>query len=562
MKPTSSLTRFWLRAAPLLALLVYSALAFYQLALPGLYYDEALDLPQAVQLARGEPVVLMPKDPGVTVLGRTLPLMVIDYVGAVNTYLMTGVFAALGIGWFSIRWFEVAVGAVILALGVRLARGWFGSSTAVVTGLLLAVSPSFLFWSRMGISVTHVMAVASLGSLVLIGRWARGGRQPGRLWLLFAAGLLLGLGVWAKLLFVWWWAALAALHLTVNLERRWFTRAAWARGEIFGAPWQAWGAGALGVLVGAAPLVYYNARTGETLALLQAAWSSPTSYGVNNLDFLANLGARLSQFRVFLDGSYFWYNGGLHANSGALSLYLAAAAMVLYGFGEWTPARRRRGLAVLVVMLVVNVLGAFTVSGIWATHLYILFPFPQMLAALAVVALWRLRPDAAAWAWAGRLAAGVLAITLAYGEARTTWDYHGDLTRPGGPGRFSDAIYALADYLDQNGVAAPAALDWGLEKNIYVLTGGRVQPAEIFGYSAEPDAGFRERVQALLCDGCVFLNVDAAYAVYPREAAFRQIAAEQGYVVAEAETVVFRERSGQPAFFLYRVRDATGAAPR
>jgi len=64
MKPTSSLTRFWLRAAPLLALLVYSALAFYQLALPGLYYDEALDLPQAVQLARGEPVVLMPKDPG------------------------------------------------------------------------------------------------------------------------------------------------------------------------------------------------------------------------------------------------------------------------------------------------------------------------------------------------------------------------------------------------------------------------------------------------------------------------------------------------------------------
>lgn len=528
-----------LKSASVLAILLYLALAAHQLGLPGLYYDEALDLPQAVQLAHGWSVTLFPKDPGVNILGYTFPVMVIDYVGAVNTYLMAALFAFTGGHWVAVRWFQVLVGALIVAFSFRLARHWFGPLVAVIATLLLAVNPSFIFWSRMGISVTHIMALCSLGSLLLFTRHAprftfHVSRFTLSLHPLFFAGLLLGLGVWAKFLFVWWIAALGVVYVV-------FCSQHWRRG-----PWRDWLAVGAGALVGAAPLLYYNLKTSETLNLLLNSLNNPTPNGVNNQNFLANFQARLEQFRIWLDGSYFWYNGGLHANEWALLLYGTALVLVLMEVvRSGRGVQQQRALALLLILAVILVLSSFTVSGIWATHLFILFPIPQIGVALA-----------AAWLLGKRI--GVLALILPLAlfvlDARVTFDYHADLARTGGPGRFSFAIYEFANYLDQNNLHTPAALDWGLEKNTFVLTDGRVQPIEIFGYSAEPDEGFRERILASLCDGCAFINVDVAYAVYPRESAFRQIVAEAGYRVADEETMVFRERSGQPAFYIYRVR--------
>jgi hypothetical protein len=153
----------------------------------------------------------------------------------------------------------------------------------------------------------------------------------------------------------------------------------------------------------------------------------------------------------------------------------------------------------------------------------------------------------------------VLVLGLFAGDLSTTEHYYASLVKLGGYGRFSDAVYAFADTLDAEQITSPAALDWGLQKNIFVLTNGRVQPIEIFGYSPEPDEGFPERVEAMLCDGCVFITVDPRYAVYPREAAFREIAAKLGYEVILDERDIFREHSGQPAYLLYRVHQANSS---
>src|SRR5207245_7788263 len=87
--------------------------------------------------------------------------------------------------------------------------------------------------------------------------------------------------------------------------------------------------------------------------------------------------------------------------------------------------------------------------------------------------------------WATRLFSAVLVLSLFVGDLSATWRYHASLAKFGGYGRFSDAVYALAQALDTQQITSPAALDWGMEKNIFVLTNGRVQPIEIFGYSAE-----------------------------------------------------------------------------
>jgi hypothetical protein len=542
------------RLLPYAALWIYSALAFHQILLPGFYYDEALDLPPALQMARGWPVALFPHDPGLSLFGRTFPLMILDYVGTVNTYLLTPIFALAGASGFVVRAFEVAIGLVMLALSGRLAREWFGWGAAGLTTLFVAGNPSFIFWSRMGISVTSVMGLCSLGSLLGVEQWARSGRAR---WLL-VAGLLLGLGLWAKFLFVWWLAAAGAVYAALEWKRWLPRRAALARGEIPGVGWRAWAAGIFGFLIGTGPLIYYNLKTGKTVELLLNALNAPTSYGVNNLRLLDNLRAALEQFRIFLDGSYFWYNGQIHFNPWAYSIYLFSGLGAAALCRRWPLRVRRRALASLILVAAVVVQSAFTVSGIWATHLFILIPFPQMLAALAVLGLWRLGAGARRPVrWSALLAAAALASALAGGDLSATLGYHRSLARTGGIGRFSDAVYALARYLEQQRLTTPAALDWGMEKNLLILTDGRVQPQEIFGYSAEPDEGFRERVEAALCDGCAFINTDSRYAVFPREAAFRELAAAAGYEVVLDENAIFRERSGQAAFLVYRVRPKT-----
>ncbi len=551
---------------PLLALLLYGGLALYQLKLPGFYYDEALDLPPTLQLIHDQPVELMPYDPGLNVFGRTLPLMILDYLGTVNTYLLLPVFALIGASGVTVRLFEVAIGVIIIALSHRLGRDWFGSGIAHLTALLLAVNPSFIFWSRMGISVTSVMAICSLGSLLALTRWKRSG---GPHWMGIAGGLL-GIGLWAKFLFLWWLIALGAVYVLLELPRNQVSRLSRNLVSATG--------GGIAFLIGAGPLIYFNVLTGKTVENISNALKAPTDHGINNLNVLDNFRAALDQFRIFLDGSYFWYNGEIQSNPWAVRIFVASLIVVGLLIWRWPRAEQRRTLAVLILMTAIIVQSAFTVSGIWATHDFILVPFPQLIVALAAFGLWHLlkvinHQDTKAQRtpseslvssslsgssghfikWAARLFGGVLVLGLFIGDLSTTERYYASLVKLGGYGRFSDAVYTFADTLNAEQITSPAALDWGLQKNIFVLTNGRVQPIEIFGYSPEPDEGFPERVEAMLCNGCVFISVDPRYAVYPRETAFREIATKLGYEVILDERDIFREHSGQPAYLLYRV---------
>ena len=152
-----------------------------------------------MQLLRGQPVTLE-RGVGIWVGNTAFPVMIMDYVGAVNTYLMLPFFALLGVNVYSLRLMTVVAAAVTLVLGYRVGARFFGPSVALVAILLLAVHPSFVFWSRMGITVTSVMTVFSLGSLLaFLNWWDRRGRR-----FLALGCLLLGLGLWAKLLFLWW----------------------------------------------------------------------------------------------------------------------------------------------------------------------------------------------------------------------------------------------------------------------------------------------------------------------------------------------------------------------
>lgn len=543
---------FWIARDGLLAglaVVLFLALSLKNIDLPALYYDEALDVVPAMQLVQGTPVEAV-RGAGVDIGGRTLPLMVMDYVGTVNTYLAVPLFALLGVSVTSVRLLPVLLAALSLLLGYRLASRLFDWRVAAGATLLLAVDPSYVFFSRMGIHVTSVMTVFALGSLLAVLRWRDDGRKR---WLALG-GLLLGLGLWAKVLFLWWIIALAIMWGATTLSSQLAARSA---SKLSPAPSQrrTLRLSSLltilaGLLTGALPLIAFNLLSGGTLVSFGRN-ALVTEHGVNNLDVAGNLAAAVQSFIVLLDGRYFWFMGEQVANRAnvvAFAAAVAASLILIRRRPQW-----RGGLLLIGVLIAVIVAeSAFTVSGIWATHLYILLPLPQIMIALGAVLLAdTLAPRLAPWLPWGRAAIVVLLLgALMLASYRTDAAYYAAVERTGGLSRFSDAVYKLAEWLDKRQAGPVYAVDWGIQKNVQILTQGRVNPIELSGYAGEPPDAFVRRAEKALADhSAVFILHSKEDTVYELYGLFAATAERMGLQLKIIDAT--RDRSGAPVHVMW-----------
>ncbi|MDW8351847.1 MAG: glycosyltransferase family 39 protein [Anaerolineae bacterium] len=573
------------------ALVIFLVFSLHQLHLPGFYYDEALDLAPMLDVMSGRQPELLR---GIGV-GR-FPVMLLDYMGSLGGYLTLPFMGLFGPGYVAARAQPIFFSCVTIVLAWLLARRWFGYGVAGVAVLLLAVNPSFIWFSRQGISVTSVMTVFSIGALLLLDEVIRiesgesadvthATRVRGRV-LALIAGVLIGLGLWAKLLFLRWMIVLVIIGALFLLTRSRAARRIQGQREHLIALAPALLCVVIGITIGASPLIYYNLvgllRDGQawTITLLLDSLTRPTQqFGVNNLDFFHNIRKAVDDARVFVDGSYFWYNGIPFSNVYAVPTLIGSAivggGMAIIrgrGLGDLQPAQQgkrdeaRRFFAILAGIATLVVLGAFTVSGLWSTHQFIMLPLPQLVVACAAV--WLAESITNRVIGRGATESGeryplrtlaslaLVALLLGLPFSRDIWvneQHHATLARTGGSGRFSDAIYKLADWLDANGVHQPVALDWGIEKNLRVLTADRVRPVEIFGFSEQADEGFRRRAAEMLQDPSRrYIVLWERFAVYNRRQDFTEIANRMGRQVVE--TFIAHEKSGLPVYVVLEAR--------
>ncbi len=676
---------------------VFLSICLYQITLPGLYTDEAFDVIPTMQMLLGHPVELQRN---VLHLGSlSLPLMSSsDYQGVTSTYLALPFFMIGGINVVSLRVMTVLVGALAIVLAFFLARSWFGRAEARLTVLLLATSPGWIFWSRLGVYVVSEVVPIGTGALLAFTAWVR--RRPfgDRNGQLYLGMFLLGLGLTTKLLFLWFIAAAAVCAVIIWGLPVWEQRKEWLQKRVH---WLriAILAG-IAFCVGAFPFLLYNLLTrGTYLVLRQGVSSASTSQGVNNTALLRNLWTETDAFRVLLDGSYFWFQGvfgrvyfnpltlsafalsavGLAAialtdrrrgearssrlvivGGGSLAIALLVAIMIaltsvgqtpallaavvillsiagvaailaatlrreggagavcllllavtavagavwwLGGSGRpegaapgawlglwpidtvgivfWLaggclvllmaagrrPARHDRALAVSLAFIgLVVAQSAVTLSGLWSTHLLLLLPLPQMvIAAFAIAAgrrvahLWRprlnyLRVNIKA------VPAILLVGSILLLDLGVDYSYHHDLALTGGGSTFSDAIYTLADYLEQRPQDKVVAMDWGFKRPLQFLTLEKVNPIEAYGYSATPSPGFYTGLRDLLTDpNTLYLfhgygpnDIARTGTAYPRYEAFMSEVAREGKTAILEKT--FTHRDGGPVYEVYSVK--------
>jgi hypothetical protein len=531
---------------------LFLLLAGYQLGLPGLHYDEAKEAGvNAMELLTGAPVTAF-RGASLQIGSTALPLMVQDYIGALNVYLSLPFLAITGIGVPNLRFLSLTLAVLALLFLERAVSEWSQlhasrltplapcptpiSLASLITLTLLVASPSFVFWNRQGIFVTNATLPAVYCVIWLGLRWLRTGEDRSLIGATFAAGLAL----YAKLLSIW-----LILPFVLCLGIGWL----WRRSSP--APRLRISVILAALLAGVIPLlpfVIFNGQTGGTFRTIGANLGQ-SYYGVNNADLLANLPMRLDQLITSLEGGQFWYLGALHGNGWAPWLWAAAVIA-----GLLPRSRALVGPPLLLLALAV-LLSLFTVSDLFITHYALIHPLAVAVAGIALVSLFPADSMARRFTQARTAILGAAIILWFALDLSATVAYHRDLARSGGLSDHADTTYHLAYHLRYNGLGAPIALDWGVDAPVRYLSEGTVQPIEIFGYVsvAAPDDDFLQRLDPFLANpNNVYLLRAPGQAVFEgrREIFLAQVEALGKEAILER---TFTQRDGAPLFELWRV---------
>jgi hypothetical protein len=536
---------YW--AIVLVVALVFVLLAGWRVRVPGLYYDELFQETTALAFVKGgfgsQAAVL----PGtqISLLGHPLPVMANSYIGAVKTIAFSPVAAVFGITPASVRFFTISVAALSLLAYAAFARVLFrNAAVAAVATALLALDPSFVFFSRVDFGPSVFMFLLKAVALWQLAVWWR----TRRLSSLVLGSLALGLGVYDKANFLW---IAVAIPLAALLVRAREVRARLDRRQL------AFAAGAF--LVGSLPLIVYNLAWPPRTLVPVLHGSLHIAGGSQAGGPITQLHQRFEQLIDLLDGSTIvGLLGGLGHRPPLLPILCGiAAAGILVASADRRLRERLVGARFVVFAgLLVLLASALTPGGSYAHHVLLTYPFPHLSLAVFAVelrALARERLGAAASGALAAVAVAAVAAALAVSGA-TDVKLLSRLSQTGGSGNFSDAIYDLDRYLTTNSGDDPfVAVDWGIYQNLIGLSQGRLRGDEVWLELSRPSPDLERYRTELTSPTTRYVLHATNMTNFPRaKQRFFQVVRESG---RRARLVkVLDSRDGQRVFEVYRVR--------
>ena len=431
---------------------------------------------------------------------QIIPLMLMDYVGALKSWLYWPIFAIFKPSAESLRWPVLIIGAITLGLFYLLLDRIAGPRAALGGCFLLATDTMFLMTTEFDwgpVAIQHLMLVTAC---LLFLQFARSDSRKSLLFGCFA----LGLGLWDKALFAWIIDGLCVAAVVV------FPKEVWRRLTL-----KNLSVALAGFLLGAWPLLVFNARHHWPTIRNNVAISG------------GNMAQKVEALKRTMDGStLFWYmvndvsttppepserwlehvSRGIavltrepHRNFLLPALLLSLLAAPLWG------TSRRAILFALVFMAVTWMQMALTKNaGGSAHHAVLLWPFPQFVVALALAAAsqrWMRR--GARW---GSAAFGAVIAFLCVTNLLVTNEYLACFSRYGPALAWSDAIYPLSNSL-RNETRDVIVMDWDIYDSLLLLQRGAIHLRSGFFEVMNGASGEQQRIESLLADrGAVFVT--------------------------------------------------------
>lgn len=502
--------------------IIFLVLASQNLVLPGVEFDEVLKATVAMDIVHG-------RDTGLNSLklyGKNFFIMMNPYDGPVEVYSFIPFYYLSGINLYSMRMSKIFWGLVEVILFFYFAKAFFNKKVAYIATTMFATMPTVIFYSRQGAFVNHLILIPLFFSFISFLKFLK----QNKINYFYLGSFFFGIGFTTKLTF--WWLILPILlsvylfkiRLKINL-------------------WQAF-LSLSSFCLGAAPIILYNlAFKGYTFKYILT--SSPET----NVHIFSNLILRFKQFILLLNGGLSDFSFG-DTFSTYFFIFFSIAFIFIFFYSLKIKNPKLNKTLFFIIFLIITVLlqSIFTVSQLREMHLFILVPFSLLIASYFLHILFNKK----------KIIFFILFSLIIFSNILIVFQYYDTLKKTGGIGRMSDAIYDLAEYLEQNRIRYPLAVDWGFTSTIRLITKDQVIPLEIF---VPPDRGKDElKIFQKICyekfknPNNIYIFPVSAYAQFKRFDAFKKIAEEMNKKVVLEK--IFYQRNGEPIYLLYRVLDS------
>jgi len=437
--------RIWLVGALLLALQLFF------LTRPGIEEDEALFVGPFIGTA--------PSLYEWHVGHFRIPVMAMDYIGALKSWLYWPVFRLWTPNVWSIRLPVCLLSVVTLLLFADVVRRAAGSRVALAAAVFLATDAVFVLINVFDMTAC-LLLLGTVAFLNLLQRFEESGKQM----FLGAAFLVAGLALWYKAIFIF---PLAAMLLALAVA---YPGQVWRRFTLRNVA-----LAAIGIVVGAAPLIAFNwERRGATV---QASGALPSVPALEKLVMLQHtLDGRAFEHYMFrstpaekipLTGASSgelairWYRESHFGPGSALlpALVLALVALPFLRGSAQFPALLFSWFAMAAAY---GAMFVFRDAGAGPHHTVMLYPAPHFIVAASAAAL-------AERYLRGKRTAAFLAfcIVLVASNAWLLGRYAHAARANGFSVYWSDGVERLAEVLGHQNLPV-AVLDWGIPNGVQI----------------------------------------------------------------------------------------------
>lgn len=482
----------------------------------------------------------------------TVPIMLMPYIGALKAWLYTPIFKLAPVSAVTVR-----LPMILLSLLTLIATYFFTArvlnrKAAIIAVALLSTDPVHIFLSRLDWGPVVIQMLLRMASLYLFARFVK----TRRLSLLAAASFCLGLGIYDKIIFSWY---VLALPLAALL--------AWRKECLQFIHLRNVSAFSLAFLLGCWPLIMYNiARPGETfkgelesrrtlaqtlraqsyLIIGTISGEAPYQY-INGESLETTLEHYVPRFSTFIPHH-------------ALTLYaLGLAVLWLIMTGSLTHNRTVLFIFSLLVLIALQIY--ITPHATGPHHVIMLYPLPHLIIAYALSRLpntlavqpGQFRRVAATYIVFGSV--GLLVLS----NLAVDSEYLLGFVRTGGSGVWSDAIYPLAEYVQQGQGDRYLLMDWGFNTQLLLLSRGKIKKTEIFWSLLD------QKREDTLAQGLytmqstqptLFVFHSTKYTAFSQPRIVFDLMVQRNHL-RETIVKVFRQRNGDPVYVIERLEPTT-----
>lgn len=454
-----------------------------------------------------------------------VPIMLMSYVGALKSWIYRPILDVFGAGPMSLRVPMLLAGVASLWLFFLVLRRVAGERSALIGCGLLAVDSMYLVTACFDWGPVALQHLLLAGGTYLLVRFF----QERRAWQLFWGFLLLGLMIWDKALAVWMLSGIG-IGAILTLPRQIVAAMTTRRLAV----------AALGFVLGAAPLIAYNA--GHQWVTFGGNFHRDTSLVAAKAVFLENTagGAGLFGWMTSED----WKTPVPHQPADSLSRASAGISaiaghphhhLLLYAFAlallltPWVRGTALRAIALSLIAMAVAwaQMAVTTNTGLSVHHTILLWPLPQVVIAVSFASASQRLGCAGIPALAATMTVLMLSGALVINE------YYTEMVRYGGSAGWNNAIYPLSEYLKSAPATKVISLDWGIVEPLQFLSQGKLPLTWGDQAVSKPELspGDREAVKQMISEpDSLFVAHTQAYEVFPgRSAKLVKLAGESGY---------------------------------